>query len=147
MSGIAVAIRCLILSAAIPVLIVASWYLFREVAIIWFGYSLAGEAFDSAESIARGNDYCLIESGGAAEFSQLNAREIIGNAFSQSYGLGAALNWGKKPHFGIDVDGQSYFWSLKEHKFVFLSGYAGSNVRSKCTTETNGISYFGAGNL
>jgi len=127
--------RLALATLLIPVVLVLARITLQESVILYYGHDLAEKADKSAEQLSAGRPYCLIRSGTAKSFDDLNPRSIIINALNQRFGLHALRNWGKQPHFGIDIEGRPYWWSFREGRFVELPTYAGSHSRYICTRD------------
>lgn len=119
----------LVIALTAPVCLVLMRIAIQEGIIYWYGYDLADKAKRSAEQISQGNEYCLIRSRGPSSFEELNARKLISDALDRRFGSGSFTNSERQPHFGILVEGQPYWWSFREGRFVIffrhLSGPSG----------------------
>jgi hypothetical protein len=102
--------------------VVALRVLAQEAVMAWYGYNLVPAAYASAEKIAAGKTYCVIDQAGAETFETLDKRRILLAAVQKSHGFHGMNYPGKDPHFGIAVDDQLYWWSFTLREFRALPG-------------------------
>ncbi len=116
-----------------PLGLAITWLLAREAAVYWYGENLIADAKASAERIASGTPYCLIESRGVHYIDELDARGIVVGAFNAKFF--PSRDYPKLPHFGLKVEDRNYYWSIKKKEFVNLPSYFGTNRESTCTKD------------
>jgi len=125
---------------------VATWLLLRESTILWYGHSLEVHAQESAEAVAKGDDYCLIFSYPATTFAELDKRAIISRAFGYYFGPESfAMHHQRLPHFGIKVGRKFYHWSFMQEHFIEQPHRYPADF--KCTKDSQPIPWGGSGFL
>lgn len=90
----------------------------QEAVMAWYGGNLVNAAYASAEKIAGGANYCVIDREEARRFEELDRRGILQDAVVKRIGFrGMNTTW-VSAHFGIAVDDRAYWWSFRHREFL-----------------------------
>jgi hypothetical protein len=104
----------------------ASQVLTYEVAILWYGRNLATAVNASAHDIAGDAPYCFRDRHGTGAIEALNTRQLLLDAIDKRFGFHGMNYVGTDPHFGIQVNGEEYWWSFKSRQFHAFPGKGGN---------------------
>ena len=108
---------CVLLVSSVTLPVIAT-----ESVLRWYGRDLAAAATRSAETIAQGTHYCVLDKDGAQSFEALDKSRILHEILHKRWGFHGMNPEPIDPHFGIAVAGRKYWWSFRQRRFVYLPG-------------------------
>lgn len=110
-----------------PLAVVGIRFAAQETVLWWYGHDLGARAEAAAQSLAQGRPLCLIAADGVTAFAELNGRKLMVRTQQQRdrhrrYAIGVS------PHFGIRIDGATYWWSFKSGDYYPEPEYWGGAI-------------------